>query len=79
MSWHCPACRTEILHIVTHQVPDPSKTYRCQLCRLNLGFSLELRKMKIAFFQPRYAAAGTANTRPRPVSPVVGVKSTKTK
>src|SRR5262252_4848858 len=52
MSWCCPACRIEVLHIATHQLPDPSKSYRCQACRLNLRFSWVFGKMKIASFQP---------------------------
>jgi hypothetical protein len=77
MSWCCPACRTEVLHIVTYRLPDPSKTYRCQACRLTLRFSWMLGKMKIASFQPDHYAAGMNDTRRHPVSPGMRVKRTK--
>src|SRR6516162_11323768 len=76
MSWRCPACRTDVLHIVRHQLPDPSRTYRCQACRLNLRFSCLLRKMRIASFQSDHYAAAT-NTHAHSVSPVIPVKRTK--
>ena len=77
MSWHCPACRTEILHIVRDRVPDPSKTYRCQLCRLNLEFSRELGKMNVASFQPDDHVAGPIETHLRSAAPVIWVNSSK--
>jgi len=77
MSWCCPACRTEVLHIATHQLPDPTKMYRCQACRLNLRFSWVSGKMKIACFQPDHYAFGTNNTRQHRVSPGMRVKRTK--
>lgn len=52
MSWNCPACRTEVLHIVTHQLPNPAKTFRCQKCGLSLRFSQTLKEMRIASVQP---------------------------
>jgi hypothetical protein len=51
MCWNCPACRSEVLHIVTHQLPNPAKTFRCQKCRLNLRFSWILRELTIASVQ----------------------------
>jgi len=77
MTWCCPACRIEVLHVATYQLPDPSKMYRCQACRLNLRFSWVLGKMRIASFQPDHYASGTDNTRTHFVSPGMRVKRTK--
>ena len=79
MSWCCPACRTDVMHIVTYQLPDPSKTYRCQACRLNLRFSWVLGKMTIASFQPDHYAADTINSCRHPVSPGMGMRVKRTK
>jgi len=64
MSWCCPVCRTEVLHIVTEEVPDPSKTYCCQGCRFHLWFSWALRRMQIASFQPDHSAVEANRVRP---------------
>jgi hypothetical protein len=45
MPWRCPACGLDIHHYPTEELPDPRADYRCHLCRLNLRFDLDAKKM----------------------------------
>jgi hypothetical protein len=46
MPWFCPACRTEIPHQET-QAPYDKRTYRCDLCRLELIFDGRSGRMRV--------------------------------
>jgi hypothetical protein len=76
MLLRCPACRVEINHN-SNQRPDPSATFRCDVCQLNLRFNRRLGKMIIAPFQPDRLASGPDTPPPRLLPTVLKLTTTK--
>ena len=49
MPWKCPACTHEILHAPERPgLPRPDRLYRCSVCRLEVIFDPQLKKMRPA-------------------------------
>jgi len=48
--WFCPACRTEIRHS-QQDVPHDGRTYRCDLCRLELTFDGFSNRMRVPSYE----------------------------
>jgi hypothetical protein len=48
MPWKCPACQTQIRH--EGDRPEPKRVYRCHVCRLELVFDKDSRKLAVAPF-----------------------------
>jgi hypothetical protein len=49
MPWKCPACESAIQH--DGAMPDPSRLYRCSVCRLELAFDPVTLHMDVLPFQ----------------------------
>jgi hypothetical protein len=47
MPWKCPACSTPIPHLPLEHVPRPNVVYRCCVCRLELIFDYDHRKLTV--------------------------------
>jgi len=46
MPWFCPACRTEVRH-PEKDLPLDARSYRCDLCRLELVFDGVSGRMRV--------------------------------
>jgi hypothetical protein len=44
MPWTCPACLRLIQH--SAEMPHPDRVYRCPVCRLQMVFDPDQKKMK---------------------------------
>jgi hypothetical protein len=52
MPWHCPACRSVIRHRDEEELPQPGQTYRCHVCRLELVYDNDKRRLVVAPMTP---------------------------
>ncbi len=77
MPWRCPACQSEIKHLVFEDRPRAADAYRCHVCRLDLRFNEVDNRLEIAPLHSEHHVKD-APSRPRSVpNPLPTRKSNK--